>query len=65
MFSMLQKHTIANAIGPIAGQLKNTNVTFLGQCAGFRPNWPIGENFVKGQLPNFFLYGEITIIYFR
>ena len=32
MFSMLQKHTIANAIGPIAGQLKNTNVTFLGQC---------------------------------
>ena len=35
MFSMLQKHTIANAIGPIAGQLKNTNVTFLGQCVGY------------------------------
>ena len=32
MFSMLQKHTIANAIGPIAGQLNNTYVTFLDQC---------------------------------
>ena len=48
MFSTLQKHTIANTLGPIAGQLKKTYVTFLGQCvqnnSSIRILKPVGKN---------------------